>query len=64
MAIENGTQIKVVLPEHIHHRLEQDAQQVAVPVASMVRMILAGHYQLLAGQQPVPAPQPANQPSN
>lgn len=44
MAIENGTQIKVVLPGHLHQQLESEAENAAVPVASVVRMIIAGHY--------------------
>lgn len=52
MAIENGTQIKIVFPEHMQRRLEADAAAVAVPVASIVRMIIASHYELLANQQP------------
>ena len=49
----NGKQIKVVIPEHLQSRLDHDAEQVGVPVASVVRMILASHYELLATQQEV-----------
>lgn len=51
MAIENGTEVRVVVPKHLYQRLQHDADRVSVPVASMVRVILAGHYGLLANQQ-------------
>jgi hypothetical protein len=56
MAIENGTQIRVVLPPNLNSRLEHDAAQVGVPVASIVRLIIADYYDLLAKQQPQPQP--------
>ena len=52
MAIENPTQIKIVLPDHLFQRLERDASAASVPVASIVRVILAKHYELMVGQQP------------
>lgn len=65
MPISEGRQIKVLLPDHLLTRIEHDADQVGVPLASMVRMIIAGHYELLANQQPggagSPAPAPAPQ---
>ncbi len=50
MPIENGVTIKVLLPENLQSRLAHDAEAVGVPVASMVRMIIAQHYELLANQ--------------
>lgn len=59
MAIKNGTQIRVVIPQNLNVRLEHDAKQAGIPVASVVRLIVAQHYDLLAKQQFQPVqPQP------
>jgi hypothetical protein len=53
MALE-GKQIRVVVPDNLNDRLEHDAAQVGVPVASIVRLIIADYYELLSKQQPQP----------
>lgn len=53
MAIKDGTQQKVVIPENLYSRLVHDAEMAGVPIASMIRLLIARHYELLADQSPV-----------
>lgn len=50
MAIENGTQTKLIIPEHLYSRLAHDARMAGIPLASMVRLLIARHYELLSDQ--------------
>ena len=45
MAIKGGVQIKVVLPGHIHEKLEKRAKQYGVSMADLVRIAVSEHWE-------------------
>lgn len=45
MAIENGRQVKVVMPGHLYTSLQDEAKETAVPAASLVRLAVQQRYE-------------------